>query len=128
MLVSEKLAVLPTPAAAAVTVKLPANPFAVSTPEVACPCPLVTAVFPPPANVPPAPLPGNVNVTVTPAHRVAAIAVRHRDFGKGLPNAVFTVVLCPVPPVAAIPAAAPAVLVSMKLAVPATPATVAVTV
>src|SRR5580704_2964776 len=44
VLVRVKLAVLPTPATAAVTVKLPANPLAVSAPELAWPCALVTAV------------------------------------------------------------------------------------
>jgi hypothetical protein len=38
----------------------------VNTAEVATPLPFVIAVLTPPANVPLAPLPGAVNVTVTP--------------------------------------------------------------
>ena len=47
---------------------------------------------------------------------------------SGAANAVLTVVFCDVPLVAAIEAAPPALLVSMKFAGAATPATVAITV
>ena len=113
--VSEKLAVPLTPETDAVTVYAPAVPLAVNTADVATPLAFVSAVFTPPANVPLAPVPGAVNVTVTP------------DIGFPLPsftvatngaaNAVFTVVLCGVPLVAVIDAGVPAVTVICKLAV-----------
>jgi hypothetical protein len=79
-----------------------------------------------PLNAALAPVPGAVNVTVTPlspfppeSFTVAASAV---------PKAVPSAVLCGVPPVAAMLAAAPVLLVKLKLAPPLTPLTVAVTV
>jgi hypothetical protein len=82
------------------------------TGEVATPAAFVLAeaVFEPPANVPLAPLVGALNVTVVPATGLpkesATVAC------NGLGKAVFTVVVCGVPPVAVIEAGAPARLVS----------------
>ena len=64
--VREKSAPVTTPATVAETVYAPAVPFAVKTPAVATPLAFVTAVFIPPAKFPLAPLPGLLNVTVTP--------------------------------------------------------------
>jgi hypothetical protein len=83
-------------------------------------------VFPPPANVPLAPLPGAVNVTDAFGARFpwesSTVAC------STAPNAVFTVVLCGVPPVEVIDPAAPAVFFKKKSATVATPVTDAVTV
>jgi hypothetical protein len=72
----------------------------VNTAEVATPEALVTAEFTPPANVPEAPLPGAVNVTVTPLtgfpFESSTVAARR------LANAVFTVAVWGVPPLAMI--------------------------
>jgi len=66
-LVRLKLAGVATPATVAVTVKPPATAFAVNAGAVAIPLAFVTAVaVADPTNVPLAPLPGAVNVTVTP--------------------------------------------------------------
>ena len=89
---------------------------------------VAVAMFPPPANVPLAPLPdaGAVKVTVAPL--------------TGLPPASFTVacnavgyavliaMLCGVPAVAVMLAADPTWLLNEKLAAPVTPVTLAVTV
>src|SRR5438105_8981407 len=129
LFVNEKLAGAATFGAEAVTLYAPAVVFAVKTAEVATPEALVMAVLftPSPAKVPLAPLEGAMNVTVTPptgfplesftiATRVAA-------------NAVFTTVLCGVPPVAVmVPTPPGCAFVSEKTAGFATPGAVAFTV
>ena len=97
------------------------NMAAVATPDA-----LVVAVFTPPANVPLAPLPGAVNVTVTPLTRLppASLTVAWNCVVKAAP----TVALCGVPAVAAMLAAAPVKFVMEKFAGEATPETLAVTV
>jgi hypothetical protein len=97
----------------------------VNTAEVAIPDVLVVAVFTPAANVPEALLAGAVNVTVTPLTGFPAESFTVAT--RGLVNEVVTVALCGVPPVAAIEAALPAVLVNVKLAGVEAPATLAVT-
>ena len=100
--------------------------MAVNVGDVATPLLLVTTVaVARPPNVPVAPEAGAVKVTVAPftgllpaSFTVACIAVA---------NAVLMVVLCGVPAVAVMPAAAAAVLVRLKLAGVATPPTEAVT-
>jgi hypothetical protein len=94
--------------------------------DVATPLAFVVAVVTPPANVPLAPLPGAVNVTVTPGTGLleASLTVAWNAEPNGLP----TVALCGVPPVAVMDAAVPAVLVKVKFAGDPTPATVAATV
>ena len=94
---------------------------------VATPLALVVAVaVAEPPNRAVAPLAGAVNVTVTPdtglfpASRTVACSA--------VPNAVLIIVLCGVPAVAVTLAAAPVVLVRLKLAGVATPGTDAVTV
>ena len=103
-------------------------PLAVNVDVVAIPLEFVVALrvaelF---ANVPLAPLPGAVNVTVTPltglppaSFTVACSAVA---------NAALMVALCPEPAVAVTLAAPPVKLVKLKLAGLATPPTLAVTV
>ncbi len=112
-LVSEKLAGVPTPAAAAVTAKLPAVLLAVNVPDTAWPDALVVACCLPTANVPPAPVPWTVNVTVIPLTRLPAesftVAV------SGALNAALMVVIWPLPPVAEI-SAGTVVFVREKLA------------
>jgi hypothetical protein len=128
MLVSEKLAGVLTPATDAVTVYPPGFPLAVNVAEVATPDALVVAVFTLPANVPPAPLEGAVNVTVSPAIPLppTSFTVAARCVAK----AVLTGVLWGVPVVAVIEDGDPAVLVSAKFAAAdaSKPGTVAVTV
>ena len=99
--------------------------MAVNAGAVAMPLAFVRTVADP-LNVPLAPLPGAVKVTEAPetglplaSFTVACSAV---------PNAVFTVVLCGVPAVAVMLAAAPGLFVKLKFAGDATPAAVAVTV
>ena len=72
-----------------------------------------------------APAPGAANVTITPASPLlpASRTVTWSGAGKAAPIAV----VCGVPPVATIDAAAPAVLVSAKVTGVATPAILAVT-
>ena len=79
-----------------------------------------------PAKVPLAPLPGAVNVTVTPFTGLppASFTVAPRAAAK----AVLMVVLCGVPALVTMLAGAPVRLVKLKLAVVATPPTLAVTV
>jgi hypothetical protein len=76
-----------------------------------------------PENVPVAPLAGAVNVTTTPLTGFpdASFTVAC----KGVANAVFTLVLCGLPAVAAIDDAPPPVFVSAKAAAAATPGTLA---
>jgi hypothetical protein len=87
----------------------PAVPFAVNVVDVATPDEFVVAVFVP-LNDPLAPLDGGVNVTTTPptGFPLASFTVAC----SGDANAVFTVALCGVPPVAVIDAGVPAVFVS----------------
>ena len=103
---------------------MPAVPLAVKVDDVATPEALVTALEAP-WNDPLAPLEGAVKVTVTPLTGLpdASMTVAWR----GVANTVLTVVVCGVPPVAAIEAAAPGALVSEKVAGVVTPATDAVT-
>src|ERR1700720_1363908 len=100
--------------------------LAVNTTEVATPLALVTAVFTPPANVPLAPVcAGAVNVTVTP--ETGLLPASFTVACSAVVNAVLMVAVFGVPPVAVIPAAAPAVLVKAKFAAVATPETDAAT-
>ena len=92
----------------------------------ATPLAFVSTVFTPPANVPLAPVPGAVNVTVTPETGLPPETFTVATSGAA--KAVLTVVLCGVPLVAVMLAGALAVLVREKLAVPGTPVTDAVTV
>src|SRR5262249_27031127 len=95
------------------------------TTEVAIPEAFVVAVFTAPAKDPLAPVPGAVKVTTAPATvlPLASLTVATR----GALNAAFTCALCGVPLVAVTEAAGPALFVSAKFAVPATPETEAVT-
>jgi hypothetical protein len=99
--------------------------LATGTGEIAFPLALVTTFADPP-NVALAPLPGAINVTVTPLTGLlfASFTVARRAAG----NAVPTTVLCGVPPVAVRLTGVPGVFVRLKLAGVAMPATVAVTV
>ena len=99
--------------------------FAVRTADEATPLALVIAVVAPPARVALAPVPGAVNVTVTPLTGLppASFTVACNGFAKAAPSSV----LCELPAVAVMLAGAPAVFVSAKLAGVATPATAAVT-
>jgi len=127
VLVSKKFAAVTTPATVAVTVYgPPAVPLAVNVAEVATPLAFVTAVFTPPAKLPLAPLPGAVNVTVTPETGFPPLSFTVATSGAA--NVVLMVVLCGVPLVAVMLAGVPAVFVSKKFAAVTTPATVAVTV
>jgi hypothetical protein len=72
-----------------------------------------------------APLDGAVNVTLAPDTALPKLSVTVAT--KALPNAVFTVVFWPEPDVTAIFAAAPATLVSVKLAAVLTPLAAAIT-
>jgi hypothetical protein len=112
--VRAKLAGVCTPGVDAVTMYDPAVPFAVNIAEVATPDEFVTAVVDPPAKVPLAPDAGAVKVTTTPFTGLppASVTVAVSRF----PKDVLTAVLCPDPPVAAMAAAGPAVLVIVKLA------------
>src|SRR5215472_6537683 len=124
-LVREKLAVEATPETEAVTAYAPAVVLAVKTAAVATPEAFVVAVLTPPANVPLAPLAGALNVTVTPLTKLpkGSLTVACSCVAK----AVFTVALWGVPAVAVMLLAAPARLVSEKLACVPTPVTDAVT-
>ena len=91
------------------------------------PLELVTAVaVAEPENVALAPLPGAVNVTVAPLTGLAYESLT--DACRAVENAVLMEVLCGVPALAPMLAAAPASLVSEKLAGVEAPTTVAVTV
>ena len=94
--VSVKTAGVATPAAEAVTVNVPGNPFAVSVWDLASPDASVMAVFTPPAKVAPAPLPEERKVTVTP---LTGFDPASRTIAEsGSPNGVFTCAVCGVPP------------------------------
>lgn len=86
---------------------------------------IVVPLFVPPANVPLAPLEGDVNVTTTPLSKfpLPSFTVAARFVAKAAPITA----LCGVPAVAVTEAGAPARLVRLKLAGP-TPGAVAVTV
>ena len=115
VLVREKLAEVPTPETAAVTVYgPPAVALAVKIAAVATPDALVVAVFTPPANVPLAPLAGAAKVTVTPLTGLLKESLTVACSCAA--NAVLTVALWGVPAVAAMLAAEPARLVNKKLA------------
>ena len=88
--------------------------LAVNAAEVATPLALVSAVLTPPAKVPLAPLPGTVNVTVTPLTGLppASRTVACNSDAK----AVLITALCGVPPVGVIVDGGPGVLVSWKVA------------
>ena len=73
-----------------------------------------------------APLPGAVNVTVTPD--TGLLPVSRTVACSAVPNAVFTAALCGVPALAVTLAGAPAVLVRLKFAGVGMPDTAAVTV
>ena len=79
-----------------------------------------------PLNAALGPLDGAVNVTVAPL--TALPPASFTVACSAAPNAVLTAVLCGVPAVAVMLAAAPAVLLMLKLAFVPTPATLAVTV
>ena len=126
MLVKLKLAGVATPATAAVTVYDPGTLLAVNAGAVAIPLPLVTPVaVANPENPAVAPVDGAVKVTVTPF--TGLLRASFTVTCNAVANAVLTNVLCGVPTVVATLAAAPAVLVKLKLAGVTTPATVAVT-
>ena len=84
------------------------NAAAVANPEE-----LVTAVFVPPEKLPEAPLPGAVNVTITPLTGFPLLSCTNAT--SGLANAVPTGALCGVPPLAEIDAAALEPLLTVKL-------------
>jgi hypothetical protein len=87
---------------------------------------VVTLAAADPPKLPLAPLPGAVNVTVTPLTALPpeSFTVACKAVAKAAPS----VALCGVPAVAVIPDAAPAVLVRLKFAGVAIPAALAVTV
>src|SRR5690242_14166771 len=101
--------------------------FAVSAGAVACPLAFVTAVaVDDDPNIAFAPPDGAVNVTVTPLIGLPLASVTVAC--SAVANAVLIIALCGVPAVAVIFAGAPAMLVRLKLAAVARPATLAVTV
>jgi hypothetical protein len=115
-----------TPAAAALTLNAPGWEFATSVGAVAMPLAFVVAVaVDDPLNAPPGPEVGAVNVTMTPLTGLPAASstVACKAVAKAVPAGL----VCALPPVAAILAAAPGRLVSAKLAGVETPAAVAVT-
>lgn len=122
-----KLADGVTPVTPAVTANAPVVVFAVKVGAVATPLAFVLAVtvVNPPVNVPPAPLEGAVNVTVTFASRLppASFTVAVSAVANAAPIAA----LWGVPVVAAMLAAGPAMFVRLKLAEGLTPVTLAVT-
>jgi hypothetical protein len=79
----------------------------------------------PPAKLPEAPLAGAANVTIAPLTGLPPESLTVAT--RGLLKAVLMVVLCELPLLARIEAAAPAMLVSAKLAGVDTPVTFAVT-
>jgi hypothetical protein len=78
-----------------------------------------------PLNVALAPLPGAVNVTVTPLNTFPPLSLTVAC--SAVVNAVLTAVFCGVPAVARMLAGAPALFVKLKLADVVTPDTLAVT-
>src|SRR5712691_1947888 len=125
--VSAKFAGVATPETDAVTLYgPPAMLLAVKTADVAMPSELVVAVFAPPAKLPLAPLPGAVNVTVTPLTGLLAASLTVAC--SAVVNDVLTVAFCGVPAVAVMLAGGTARLLREKFAVVPTPVTDAVTV
>jgi hypothetical protein len=104
-----------TPATVALTVYVPAVPFAVNTAEVATPFAFVVAVLTPLANVPLAPVLGAVKVTVTPLTGLDELSFTVT--ANGAENAPLIATLCEAPLVAVMDAAGPAALVRLKFAV-----------
>jgi hypothetical protein len=99
--------------------------LAVNVEAVATPLLLVVAVVvADPPNAALAPLLGAVNVTVTPL--TGLLLASFTVACSAVPNAVLTVALCGVPALAAMLAAAPALLVKLKMVDPP-PETLAVT-
>jgi hypothetical protein len=86
---------------------------------------VAVVVLVPLAKVPLAPVAGAVNVTVAPLIGFESLSANVAT--NAFKNAVLTVVLCGVPPVAVSEAAAPATFVRLKLAVVDTPVAEAVT-
>lgn len=128
VLVSEKFAVVETPATEAITMKLPVEPFAVRTGEVAFPDASVAAVavFVPPVKAPLAPLPGAVNVTVTPLTGFPPASFTAAT--SRAPKAVLICAFCCVPLATVMDAGEPGMFFSAKAAVTATPGAEAITV
>ena len=94
---------------------------------VAIPLALVTAVaVADPLNVPLAPVPGALKLTVTPLSGLLLASLTTAC--SAVANAVFTVALCGVPEFAATLAGSTALFVKLKLAGATTPEAVAVTV
>jgi len=122
-----KLAGPVAPVAVAVTVYEPTVPFAVNVGDVATPLLSVVAcaLADPPVKVPLAPALGAVNVTTIPLVGFPLIVTVALN---GEANAVFTVALCGVPPLAEMTSDEPAVLVKSKFAGVEIPVAVAVTV
>jgi hypothetical protein len=104
-------------------VLLAVNVVAVAMPEEFVVAVVVVVPF---ANVPLAPALGAVKVTLTPETGLPPLSFTVAC--KAVANAVLIVALCGVPAVAVMLAAAPAVLVSEKLAVGVTPTAAALTV
>src|SRR5215468_6852226 len=106
---------------------MPAIVFAVNWGATALPLlfVLATTAVKPPVNVPLAPLPGAVNVTARPPTGLPKESTTVARIASG--KDVATVVLEGVPAVAVMVAGFPALLVRLKLAGVATPATLAVT-
>ena len=126
LFVNEKEAGVNSPTAA-VTTYLPTVALAVRDDEMAMPWLLVAAVFVklPPLKLALAPLKGALKVT-----DAFGMGLPYASFtvaANGAPNAVSTIALWGVPPVAVIEAAGPGVFVSAKLAAVLTPAAEVVT-
>ncbi len=101
--------------------------MAVNEGAAAIPLPLVIAVaLGEPLNVALAPVPGALNVTVTPL--TGLLLASFTNVCSPVPNAELTVPLCGVPAFAVTLAGGPGRFVKLKLAAVATPAAVAVTV
>jgi hypothetical protein len=113
-LVREKFAEVAPVALATTLYGPPAVELEVNATDVATPLAFEVAVFTPPVNVPPAPLPGGVNVTTTPPTGLFPASVTVAT--KGAANAVLIVALCPEPLVIVTFAAEPARLVREKFA------------
>ncbi len=120
--VSENEAGAETPGADALTLYCPAMPFAVA---VTLARPEAFVVAGEPAMAAEAPEPGGVKVTETPATGLPLPSFTIAT--SAAPNAVLTVVLWPPPALAVMVVAAPAVLVSEKLAGAETPTAEAAT-
>lgn len=101
-------------------------PFAVNVAEDACPlAPVVAPLVAFPPNEPPAPLAGAANVTATPETGLPPESFSTAM--NGLPNAVLTCALCPLPLTTVMLPGAPVAFVNENVAVDPTPAALAVT-